>query len=85
MCLVFKDCVIKEKLIQLKVHCKRLIFLLKHFIFSPHWQIGFYSQWGLDWEHSGYETLFMCQVAKDKSDLGRLMKLFLTLPSPPYK
>lgn len=27
----------------------------------------------------------MCQVAKDKSDLGRLVELFLTLPYPPYK
>lgn len=70
MCVVFKDCVVKEKLIQLKAHCKRLIFLLKTLHLLPLVADWFLRPAGIRLGNTTATRPLLCrQDAEDKSDL----------------
>lgn len=65
-----KICVIKEKLIQLKAHCKGLIFLLKTLHLLP--LVAAWVLWpaGIRLGNTTAPRPLLCrQVAEDKSDL----------------
>lgn len=64
LCLIFKGCVIKEKLIQLKVHCERLILLLKTLHLLPLAADCFLRPVGMRLANNSYEppvTLAGCE------------------------
>lgn len=66
----FKGCVIKEKLIQLKVHCKRLILLLKTLHLLPLAADCFLRPVGIRLANTtATSPLLCCQDVRDKSDL----------------
>lgn len=70
----------KGKIDPIKSALQTAHFLIKTLNLFPSVADWILQPMGIRVEHSGYETLFMCQVAEDKSDLGRLMELLLTLP-----